>query len=99
MDLERIRDDYNLGIHEYDGIISKNSFKKLQSNPEYNPKIIDEEVYAAFKDEIKENYMYYEWDLYYGECYYLYKIMPLVNSILEEHQLSIKDVRLLCRVS
>ena len=57
MDLERIRDDYTLGIHEYDGIISKNSFKKLQSNPEYNPKIIDEEVYAAFKDEIKENYM------------------------------------------
>ena len=99
MDLERIRDDYNLGIHEYDGIISKNSFKKLQSNPEYNPKIIDEEVYAAFKEEIKENYMYYEWDLYYGECYYLYEIMPLVNSILEEHQLSIEDVRLLCRIS
>ncbi|MBR6459525.1 MAG: hypothetical protein IKS49_05120 [Actinomycetaceae bacterium] len=99
MDLERIKEDYDRGLHEYGGIISRHSFKLLQSNMDYCPKIIDEEVYAAFKDDVKENYMYHEWDTFYGEYYYLYEIMPKVNKILKEENLTLDDVRLLCRVS
>ena len=98
MDLELIDLDYRNNIHEYAGIISKNDYKKLQSDSDYSPKIIDEEVYAKFKDNIKENYIYYEWDTYYGEEYYLYKLMPIINEILNENNLMINDVRLLCRI-
>ena len=98
MNLELIELDYRNNIHEYAGIISKNDYKKLQSDSDYCPKIIDEEVYAKFKDNIKENYIYYEWDTYYGEEYYLYKLMPIINEILNENNLMINDVRLLCRI-
>ena len=65
---------------------------------DYSPKIIDEEVYAKFKDNIKENYIYHEWDTYYGEEYYLYELMPIINEILKENDLTINEVRLLCKI-
>lgn len=98
MDLELIEFDYRNNIHEYAGIISKNDYKKLQSDSDYSPKIIDEEVYAKFKDNIKENYIYYEWDTYYGEEYYLYELMPIINEMLKENDLTINEVRLLCQI-
>jgi hypothetical protein len=98
MDLELIDFDYKNNIHEYAGIISKNDYKKLQSYSDYSPKIIDEEVYAKFKDNIKENYIYHEWDTYYGEEYYLYELMPIINEILKENDLTINEVRLLCKI-
>ena len=75
-----------------------NDYKKLQSDSEYSPKIIDEEVYARFKDNIKENYIYHEWDTCYGEEYYLYELMPKINEILKENDLTLDDVRLLCKI-
>lgn len=99
MDLLRIKKDYEMGLHENAGIISKNSYKRLQSDPYYNPKVIDEEVYAAFSDEIKGNYMYHEWDDDLSEYYYLYEIMPLVNKALKDNGLTIDEVRLLCRIN
>ncbi|MGM9971066.1 MAG: hypothetical protein ACI35W_01495 [Anaeroplasmataceae bacterium] len=98
MDLDRIIEDYSAGIHEYAGIISKNDLKKLKSYSDYNPKIIDEEIYAKFEDDIKKNYIYYEWDTYYGEYYYLYKIVPIIEQMLKIYNLNICDVRLLCRI-
>ena len=98
MDLEKIALDYKNKIHEYAGIISKNDYKKLQSNMDYNPKIIDEEIYAKFNDNIKENYIYHEWDTYYGEYYYLYELMPIIDEMLKANNLTIDDVRLLCEI-
>jgi len=98
MELELIDFDYRNNIHEYAGIISKNDYKKLQSDSEYSPKIIDEEVYARFKNNIKENYIYHEWDTCYGEEYYLYELMPKINEILKENDLTLDDVRLLCKI-
>ena len=99
MDLDRIASDYHNKIHEYGGIISKLDYKKLKSKYDYEPTIIDETVYAQFKDNIKENYIYYEWDTYYGEYYYLYEIMPIIEEILKANNLKIEDVRLLCSIS
>ena len=99
MDLERIMADYNNQLHEHAGIISKNSYKRLQTDPEYYPKIIDEEVYAAFKDDVKENYLYHEWDTYLDSCYYLYQIVPLINDLIEKNNLKNEDIRLLCMIS
>ncbi len=98
MDLDRIMSDYKNELHDYAGIISKHAYKKLQSDPEYEPKIIEEEVYAKFKDNIKEHYVYHEWDSYLGESYYLYELMPIVEQLLKENNLSLDDVRLLCHV-
>ena len=98
MDLERIIMDYNNQLHEYAGIISRNSYKRLQSDPEYDPKIIDEETYAAFKDDVKENYLYHEWDTIYDSCYYLYQIVPLINDLIRKNDLDYQGVRLLCTV-
>ena len=99
MDLDRIIMDHDNQLHEYAGIISRNSYKRLQSDPEFNPKIIDEEVYAAFKDDVKENYLYYEWDTVYDRCYYLYQIVPLINDLIKKNSLKYQDVRLLCRIN
>jgi hypothetical protein len=98
MDLERMKKDFDNDIHEYAGIISKNSYKHLQSNCDYNAKIIEEEVYAKFSPDIKENYMYYEWDDTCSEYYYLYEIMPIIEKALKDNNLEYKDVRLLCNI-
>ena len=99
MDLVMIVFDYKNQLHEFSGIISKNSYKRLQSDIEYNAKIIDEEVYAAFKDNVKENYLYYEWDSIYGSSYYIYEIMPLINNLINENNLKYDDVRLICHLT
>jgi len=96
MDLDRIIEDYHSEIHEFAGIISKNDLKKLKTNCDYCPKIIDEEIYASFDDRIRKNYVYHEWDTYYGEYYYLYEIVPIIEQMLLEYNLTINDVRLLC---
>lgn len=98
MDLERMKIDFDNNVHEYAGIISKNSYKHLQSDCNYNAKIIEEEIYAKFTQDIKENYMYYEWDDSYSEYYYLYQIMPKIEKALQNNNLKYKDVRLLCRI-
>lgn len=98
MDLKRMVKDYNSELHEYAGIISKNDYKHLLSDPEYEAKIIDEEVYAVFSEDVKQNYMYHEWDTYFGEYYHLYKIMPLIENMLNADKLSLDQVRLLCRI-
>lgn len=90
--------DFDNNVHEYAGIISKNSYQHLQSDCNYNPKIIEEEIYAKFPQDIKENYMYYEWDNSDSEYYYLYQIMPIIEKALQNNNLKYKDVRLLCRI-
>ena len=70
----------------------------LLSDFEYEPKIIDEEVYSRFSDDIKQNYVYHEWDSFYGEYYYLYEIIPRVEKIMNADGLSLNQVRLLCRI-
>ena len=96
MDLNRMKADFDSGIHENAGIISKNSYKRLQRNCDYNAKIIAEETYASMNPNIKENYLYYEWDDTCSEYYYLYEIMPIIEKALEDNNLEYKDVRLLC---
>ncbi len=98
MDLVRMQLDYKNQVHEYAGIISKNSYKRLQSDVEYCPKIIEEEIYAKFKDNIKDNYIYYEWDTIFSEYYYLYQIMPIIENALADNNLKIEDVRLICHI-
>ena len=98
MDLDRMMRDYNSGLHEYAGIISRNAYKHLLSDSEYEAKIIDEEVYSRFSDDIKQNYVYHEWDSFYGEYYYLYEIIPRVEKIMNADGLSLDQVRLLCRI-
>lgn len=98
MDLERMMKDYNTGLHEYAGIISRNEYKHLLSDSGYEAKIIDEEVYSKFSDDIKQNYMYHEWDSYYGEYYYLYEIIPRVEKLMNDNELCMDQVRLLCRI-
>ena len=65
----------------------------------FDPKITDEKAYAAFKDDVKENHLYFEWDLLYGSCYDIYEIMRLINDLLNENHLQYDDVRLMCHVS
>lgn len=98
MDLDRMKEDYENNIHAYAGIISKNSYKHLQTDCDYNAKIIDEEVYANMDPDIKENYMYYEWDDSCSEYYYLYEIMPIIEKALKDNNLEYKNVRLLCNI-
>ena len=98
MDLLRMMRDYNSGLHEYAGIISRNAYKHLLYDSEYEAKIIDEEVYSKFSDDIKQNYVYHEWDTFYGEYYYLYEIIPKVEKMMNAHELSLDQVRLLCRI-
>ena len=98
MDLDRMLKDYNSGLHEYAGIISRNSYRHLLSDPEYEAKIIDEEVYSRFSDDIKQHYVYHEWDTFYGEYYYLYEIIPRVEKMMNADELSMDLVRLLCRI-
>ena len=98
MDLDRMMKDYNSGLHEYAGIISRNAFRHLLSDSEYEAEIIDEEVYSKFSDDIKQNYVYHEWDTFYGEYYYLYEIIPRVKKIMNADRLSLDQVRLLCRI-
>lgn len=98
MDLDRMRIDYKNNIHENAGIISKNSYKHLQTDCDYNAKIIEEEIYATFSPEIKENYIYYEWDSSDSEYYYLHDMMPIIEKALQDNNLEYKDVRLLCNI-
>lgn len=98
MDLDRMKTDFDNDIHEYAGIISKNSYKHLQTNYDYNAKIIEEEIYANMNPDIKENYIYYEWDDTCSEYFYLHQIMPIIGQALKDNQLEYKDVRLLCRI-
>ena len=98
MDIDKMIKDYNAGLHEYAGIISKNAYRHLMSNCEYEAKIIDEEIFARLTNDIKKNYIYHEWDTFYGEYYYLYEIVPLVERVIEANKLNINDVRLLCRI-
>lgn len=98
MDLDRMKTDYDNDIHAYAGIISKNSYKHLLTNCDYNAKIIEEKVYANMNPEIKENYMYYEWDDSCSEYYFLYEIMPIIEKALKDNNLEYKNVRLLCNI-
>ena len=98
MDLDRMRNDYKNDIHENAGIISKNSFKHLQTDCDYNAKIIEEETYVSLPSEIKENYVYHEWDSTSSEYYYLHEIMPIIEKALHDNNLEYKDVRLLCNI-
>ena len=41
MDLDRMKTDYDNDIHAHAEIISKNSYKHLQTNCDYNAKIIE----------------------------------------------------------
>ena len=97
LELERMHEEYINEVHEYAGIISKNSYKRLQTNPDYNAKIIEESDYARFKDNIKEHYLYYEWNSTQSEFYYLYEIMPIVEKALKDNNLNINEVRLIYR--
>lgn len=98
MDLDRMKTDYDNDIHAHAGIISKNSYKHLLTNCDYNAKIIEEKIYANMNPEIKENYMYYEWDDSCSEYYYLYEIMPIIEKALKDNNLEYKNVRLLCNI-
>jgi hypothetical protein len=98
MDLDRMMKDYNSGLHEYAGIISRNAYRHLLSDSEYEAKIIDEEVYSKFSDDIKQNYVYHEWDTFYGEYFYLYEIFPRIEKAMSADGLSLNQVRLLCRI-
>lgn len=91
-----MKTDYDNDIHAHAGIISKNSYKHLLTNCDYNAKIIEEKIYANMNLEIKENYMYYEWDDTCSEYYYLYEIIPIIEKALKDNNLEYKDVRLLC---
>ena len=70
----------------------------LLSDSGYEAKIIDEEVYARFSDDLKQNYVYHEWDSNYGEYYYLYEIIPRVEKMMNAEELRMNQVRLLCRI-
>lgn len=98
MDLDRMMKDFNSSLHEYAGIISRNAYRHLLSDSGYEAKIIDEEVYARFSDDLKQNYVYHEWDSNYGEYYYLYEIIPRVEKMMNAEELRMNQVRLLCRI-
>lgn len=98
MDLNQIEIDYNNNIHDYAGIISKNDLKKLKTDSDFIPKIIEESVFIKLPNKIKKHYIYHEWDYYYDTSYYLYIIMPIIKEILTENHLKINEVRLLCRI-
>ena len=53
---------------------------------------------SKFSDDIKQNYVYHEWDTFYGEYYYLYEIIPRVEKMMNADELSLDQVRLLCRI-
>ena len=101
MNLLKMFEDYNDDIHECFGIVSRSAVKLFVAdyNCDYEPTVIDEEIYAKFSDKMKENYEFFAWDRPGGEFYYLYELMPTINAYIDAYGLKMDSVRLVCRVS
>lgn len=87
LDIENMIKDYENNIHDNDGIISHQDYKKVLYNEEYYPNIIKVGQFNKLPKRIKDNYGYYRWDEYISEYKYLYSLIPLIKDKIGNYEL------------
>ena len=89
--------DFDEGIHEYAGIITRNDRLKIERNSEYIPETISVEDFNKLPEGIKDNYVFYVWDSPWSDYVHTYELVPIIRDMLKTYNLSIDDVRLTCK--
>ena len=96
LSLDLMFKDFDEGILEYAGIITKNDRLKIERDSRYIPETISVEDFNKLPERIKDNYIFYTWDSPWSEYGHIYDLVPIIRTMLKDYKLSLKDVRLSC---